>query len=140
VSPSTGPRRGLEHVAQRGDERVDAAAEVLQVHEQYIERVEHCVARAPHLAVQAEHRDAVHGIVEIRRLHHVVLLVAAQPVLRSERRREPHVAERGDGVERVFEPGGDGCGMREQRDAAAGQRTPQRGLREQPVEAELHHE
>jgi len=61
-------------------------------------------------------------------------------VLRAERRREPHVAERGDGVERVVEPRGDGRRMRQQRDTAAGQRAPQRGLGEQPVEAELHHE
>jgi hypothetical protein len=94
---------GLEHVAQRGDEGVDAAAEVLQVHQQHVERVEHRRRRPPHLAVQAEDGNAVHRIVEVRRLDHVVLLVAAQAVLRAEGRGEPQVAERRERVERVLE-------------------------------------
>ena len=76
----------LEHVAQRGDEGVDAAAEVLQVHQQDIEALHHRCGRAAHFAVQAVHRDAVHGIGEVLRLDHVVLLVAAQAVLRPEGR------------------------------------------------------
>ena len=80
---------GLEHVPQRGDEGVDAAAEVLQVDQQDIERLHHRVGRPAHFAVEAEHRDAVHRIVEVRRLDHVVLLVAAQAVLRAEGGGEP---------------------------------------------------
>jgi hypothetical protein len=38
------------------------------------------------LAVQAEHREAVDRVGEVRRLHHVVLQVAAHAVLRPERR------------------------------------------------------
>jgi hypothetical protein len=78
-------RAGLEHVAERRDEGVDAAAAVLEVDEQHVERVHHRVGRAPHLAVQAEHRNPVRRILVVRGLDHVVLLVAAQAVLRSER-------------------------------------------------------
>jgi hypothetical protein len=45
-----------------------------------------------HLAVQAEHRDAERRIGEVGRLDHVVLLVAAQAVLRAEGGRRLHVA------------------------------------------------
>jgi len=43
-----------------------------------------------HFAIQAEHGDVVYRIVEIRRLDHVVLLVATQAMLRTERRNDLH--------------------------------------------------
>ncbi len=78
VSPSTGRPAGfgrssthtalpsarglLEHVAQRRDEGIDAAAEVLQVDQQHVEAVHHRRRRPAHRAVEAEHRNAVHRI------------------------------------------------------------------------------
>ena len=56
----------------------------LQVDQQNVEAVHHRIGRPAHLPVQAEHRDAVQRVLEIRRFDHVVLLVAAQPVLRPE--------------------------------------------------------
>ena len=50
-------RRRFEHVAERRDERVDAAADVLEVDEQHVERVQHRGGRPAHLAVEAEDRD-----------------------------------------------------------------------------------
>src|SRR5439155_3254016 len=35
------PRGGLEHIAQRSDEGIDAAAEVLQVDQKYVEALHH---------------------------------------------------------------------------------------------------
>ena len=99
-------RRSFQQVAQRRDERVDAAPEILQVDEQHVEAVHHRVGRPAHFAVQAEHRDAVHRIVEVRRLDHVVLLVAAQSVLGTEGRGHPQAGARGEGVERMREAGG----------------------------------
>ena len=132
-------RRRFEHVAQRGDEGVDAAAEILQIDEQDIERVHHRVGRPAHFAVQAEHRDAVHRIVEVRRLDHVVLLVAAQAVLRAEGGGELDVAAGGERIERMRQVCGHRGRMRQQRHAPAGERRAQRGFGEQPVDAELHH-
>jgi hypothetical protein len=76
--------RGFEQVAQGGDEGVDAAAEVLQVDQQDVETVHHRRRRTTYFAVQAEYRDAMRRVDEVGRLDHVVLLVAAQPVLRPE--------------------------------------------------------
>ena len=116
------PRRGLQHVAQRGDEGVDAAAEVLQVDQQDVEGLHHGRRRSPHRAVEAEDRDAVHRVGKVRRLDHVVLLVAAQAVLRTERRRQFQIGKRGQRVERMHQLARHRGGMREQRDALAGER------------------
>ena len=81
----------------------------------------------------------MHRIVEVRRLDHVVLLVAAQAVLRPEGRGQLQVAARGEGVERMREACGHRRRMGEQRDAATRQRPAQFRLGKQPVDAELHH-
>ena len=91
----------FEDVAQRRDKRIDPAPEVLQINEQDIERIHHRRRRTAHLTVEAEDGNAVHRIVVIRRLDHVVLLIAAQPMLRAERGAHSHVPERGQRVERV---------------------------------------
>ncbi len=132
------PRRGLEHVAQRGDEGVDAAAEILQVDQQHVEAVHHDIGRPPHFAVEAEHRDAVRRIEVVGRFHHVVLFVAAQAVLRAEGCRQLDVGQRGervDGMDQVARRRGR---VGEQRYAAAGERAAQRGVLEETVETELH--
>ena len=118
-------RSGFEHIAQRGDEGVDAAAEVLQIDQQHVEGVHHRARRAAHFAIETEDGHAVHRVVEGRRLDHVVLLVAAQAVLRAERGRELELAERGQRIERMREIRRHGCGMREHRDAFSAQRTAQ---------------
>ena len=48
--------RGLEHIEQRRNEGVDATADVLQVDQHDIEGAHRLAGRAPHLAVEAEHR------------------------------------------------------------------------------------
>ncbi len=78
------------------------------------------------------------GIVEVRRLDHVVLLVAAQAVLRAEGGGQLHVARRGQRIERMREICRDRRGMRQQRDALAGQRLAQRRLRQQTIDSVFH--
>src|SRR4051812_34263224 len=128
----------LEHIAQRRDEGVDAATDVLQIDQQHVERIHHLCRRAANFAVEAEKWNAVHRIVERRRLDHVVLLVAAQAVLRAEGGGQREVVESRERVERMREVGGDRCGMSEQRESLAAQRAAQRGLAEQAIDAELH--
>ena len=111
-------RRRFEHIEQRGDEGVDAAAEILQVDQHHVERVHRLPGRPPHLAVEAEHRDAVDRIGEIGRFDHIVLLVAAQAVLRPEGGGDVH-ARRDQRVEGVRQVRGHRSGMREQGDALA---------------------
>ena len=86
-------RSRFENVTQRRHEGVDPATHVLQVDEQHVEGVHHGRCRPPHIAVQAEDRDPVHGVGEVRRLDHVVLLVAAQSVLGPEGGRKLDVFE-----------------------------------------------
>ena len=61
----------------------------------------------------------MHRIAEIRRLDHVVLLVAAQPVLRAESRGDVESANAAQRIERMLELRGHRGRMREQRDAPA---------------------
>src|SRR5690606_938412 len=75
--------RRFEHVTEGRNERIDAAAEVLKVDEQDVERIHHLRRRTAHVSVQTEHRNAVARVVKRRGLDHVVLLIAAQPMLRS---------------------------------------------------------
>ena len=112
--------RGFEHVAQCGDEGVDAAAQVLQVDQQHVEAVHHGVGGASHLAVQAEYRDAQLRVGEVGRLDHVVLLVAAQTMLGAEGGAQAHVGQRRQRVQRVREVARDRGRMGQQGDAAAG--------------------
>ena len=129
----------LEQVAQRRQEGVDAAAHVLQVHEQDVEGIHHCRSRPAHFPVEAEYRNAVHGVGVVVRLDHVVLLVAAQAVLRAEGGRELDVGDPRQRVERMHEARGDRGRMGEQGDAASRQRLLQHAIREQALDAEFHH-
>ena len=112
-------RGRLENVAQGRDEGVDAATEILQVDEDHIACIHHCIRRPAHVAIETEDRNAVHRILEIRRFDHVVLLVPAQPMLRAEGGADLYVAAGGERIERMRQVFRDGCGMREQRDALA---------------------
>ena len=58
---------------------------------------------AADLAVEAEHRDFVDRIDEIRALDHIVLLVAAQAVLRTEGGGEADAAYGSQRIEAVGE-------------------------------------
>ncbi len=57
--------RRFEHVKQRRDEGVDAAAEVLKVDQDGVERAQRLAGRAADLAVEAEYGDAVDRIGEV---------------------------------------------------------------------------
>ena len=80
----------------------------------------------------------MHRIVEVRRLDHVVLLVAAQAVLRTECGGELHLRQLGERVERVLEAARQRSRMGEQRDALALERLAELGLLDQAVNAESH--
>ena len=73
----------FEHIEQRRYERVDTAAEILQVDQHHIARAHHLPSGATAFAIEAEHRNAVDRIVEIRAFDHVVLLIATHAVLRA---------------------------------------------------------
>jgi len=128
----------FENVAQRREEGVDAAAQILQVDQQHVEAVHHRRGRASDFPVQAEHRDVVHRVGEVGRFDHVVLLVPAQPVLRAERRNQLEVPERRERIQRVHQIARHRRRMREQRHAAARERFSQRAVFQQAVNSELH--
>jgi hypothetical protein len=130
-------RRRFEDVEQGRDIGIDAAAEILQVDEYHVERVHRLTRRAPHLAIKAEHRHAIGRIGEVRGLHHIVLKVTANAMLRPEHRGDiqPGCDER---VEAVRQVGSDRGGVREQRDALAFERFAKRRVGEQAVDAEVN--
>ena len=80
----------------------------------------------------------MHRILEIRRLDHVVLLVAAQPMLRAEGSADLYVAAGGERIERMRQVFCDGCRMGKQRDALARKRRAQGTFGDQPINAEFH--
>ena len=131
-------RSRLEHVTQRSDERVDSAADVLQIDEQNVKGIHHFRRRPAYFTVKAEDRDAVHGIDVVPRLDHVVLLVPAQAVLRAERRAQAYVAERRQRIEGMDKVACYGSGVRQQSHAPPRQRLTQLGLFEQSVDSKLH--
>ena len=128
----------LQDVPQRRHEGVDAATDVLQVDQQVIEAVHHAVRRSPYLTVKAEDGDPMHRVDEVARLHHVVLLVAAQPVLGSEGGCQPNVTERRQGIQGMHEIARDGSRMGEQRHAPSGEGLAELRLLEQAIDTELH--
>ena len=131
------PGRRLEHVEQGGDEGVDPAADILEIDQDHIECAHALAGRAADLAIEAEHRDVGGRIGIIRRFHHIVLEIAANPVLRAEHRRDVHPG--GDQrVEAVGEVRRHRGGMGEQGDALALQRPAQLGLGEQTIDTEFH--
>ncbi len=130
--------RRLQHIEQGGDEGVDAAAEVLQVHQQHVEGAHHLAGRAAHLAIEAEDSHAVHRIVVVRRLDHVVLLVAPKAVLRAEGGGEVHPGQRRQSIQGVRQVRGHRGWMREQGHAAAFQRRAQLRVGDEAIDAELH--
>ena len=77
-------------------------------------------------------------IGKVRAFDHIVLLVAAQPVLRAERGGQADIVERGQGIERMREVRGDRCRMRDQRDPLAVQRFAQIRLCQKSIDTEEH--
>src|SRR5262249_30239594 len=51
--------RLLQHISQRRDERVDTAAQVLEIHQEHVERVHHLSRWSTHLPVKTEYWDVV---------------------------------------------------------------------------------
>jgi hypothetical protein len=128
-------RRGLEDVEQGRHIGIDATPQILQVDQHDIERMHRLPRRPPHFAIEAEHRHAISRIGEVGRLHHIILQVAANTVLRPEHRGhvDPGRHQRIDAVRQVGRHRG---GMREQRDALALEWFAKRRIGEQAVDAE----
>jgi hypothetical protein len=93
--------RCLEHVKQGRDEGINAATQILHIDQDDIESAHRLAGGAANLAVQAEHRNAMHRVGEVEGFHHIVLLVAAQPMLRPESSSDIDVAERRERIERM---------------------------------------
>ncbi len=77
-------------------------------------------------------------IGEVRRLDHVVLLVAAQTVLRTESGSDVHVTACGQCIERVPQVRRDRSGMREESDALALEGRAQGGFGDKSIDAKFH--
>src|SRR5471032_1961187 len=74
----------FEDVAQGRDERINSTAQILQINEDDVEDIHHRIRRLAHVSIKAEDRDAMLRIDEVRRLNHVVLLIATQTMLWTE--------------------------------------------------------
>ena len=78
----------------------------------------------------------MHRIVEVRRLDHVVLLVAAQAMLRTESGADLHVAACGQRIQRMRQIFRDRSRMREQRHALALERCAQSRFGDESIDTE----
>src|SRR5215475_14906256 len=132
------PSRSFEDVAQGRDERIDPTPKVLQVDKHHIERVDHLVCRLAHLSVETENRNTVYWIVVVRRLDHVVLLVAAQTMLGPESGADLDVAARDKRIQRMRQILRNGGRVREQRQASAFERRTHCRLRGESIDTEIH--
>src|SRR5690349_20874332 len=101
--------------------------------------IEHVVRRPAYFTIKTEDRDAMHRVAEIRRLDHVVLLVAAQSVLGPESGGDVEAPDRAQRIERVLEIRSHGSRMGEQRDATTLELALQLQVGQQTVNAELDH-
>ncbi len=75
-------------VCHRIDERINAAADVLQIDDEGVDVFHHLLGRHPRFAVERIDHDARSLIGSVRRFDHVVLQVAANSVLRAEKSRQ----------------------------------------------------
>ncbi len=80
----------------------------------------------------------MHRVEEIRRLHHVVLLVAAQTVLRAEGGAEMDIRQRRQDIHRVGQVARHRGWMGQQGDTTTLERGAQSRVFKQAVNAELH--
>ncbi len=128
----------FEDVAQGRDKRIDSTTQILQIDEDHIECIHHRIRRLAHVSIKAEDRDAMHRIVEVRRLDHVVLLVAAQAMLRTEGSADLHVATCGQRIQRVRQVFRDGSGMRKQRHAPPREWRTQSRFGDESIDTKLH--
>src|SRR4029079_314047 len=75
--------RCFEHIKKCCNEGINPTAEILKVDKKHIEAGDIGRCGTAHIAVQTKNRNPVHRIMKIRRFDHIVLLVAAEPMLRT---------------------------------------------------------
>lgn len=100
---------------------------------------EHGVGRSTHLAIKTEDRNAERRINEIGRLDHVVLLVAAQTVLWTERCGHLQAGRCRERIETMPKIGRHRGWVGEQPQPATDERCTQTRIFEQTIDAELDH-
>ena len=129
----------FEHVEQRRDVGVDSAAEVLQIDQDGVERAHRLAGWPAMFSVEAEDGNSVGRVGEVGRLHHIVLEIAADAVLRPEHRRNLE-AGRDQRVEAVGEVLRYRCRVSEQRDALAFERAAKLRVGEEAIDTEKGHQ
>lgn len=88
-------------IRHRVDERVDAAADVLQIDDKGIDVLDHILRRFARFAVERVNGLACAFVDSVRCLDHVVLHIAANPMLRAKERCQLKFAAFTKGVSRV---------------------------------------
>ena len=91
----------FEDVPQGRNKGINSTAQILQVDEHHIECIHHGIRRFAYVSIQAKDRDAVHRIPKVRRLDHIVLLVAPEAMLRTEGSANLHVVTCDQCIQRV---------------------------------------
>ena len=92
----------------------------------------------PHFAVEAEHWDFVDRIQKIFGFDHIVLLVAAQAMLRSKGGGQVDIIKRRQGIEAVHQFACHRSGMGKQCNPLASQRPAQIRIFDQTVYSKFH--
>ena len=92
----------------------------------------------PHFPVEAEHRDIVNRVQKIFGFDHIVLLVAAQAMLRSKRGGQVDIIKCRQGIQAVHQFVRHRSGMGKQSNPLARQRPTQVGIFDQTVYSKFH--
>ena len=91
-------RRGNKAVGHRINVCIDARAHILEINDEHVDAVEHCLGGLARFAVQGIHGHAAEIVGAVRRFDHVFLDVRAEALLRSEDCAKPHARVRGQPI------------------------------------------
>ena len=99
----TGTCSRLQNIEKRGGKGIDATTQILKIDQQHIEGRQHGRSRPARVPVETEYRDTEARVDPIGRLDHIVLFVAAHPMLGPECRHDVQVRGFDQGIQRMPE-------------------------------------
>ena len=79
----------LQTVGHGVEKGIDPGADIDEIDQQHVDRLEHRPRRVPAFAIEAVERQAGAAIGLMRRFHHIVLLLGEKTVLRRKQAGQP---------------------------------------------------
>ena len=91
-------RGSLQHIKKCRDKSINSTTQILQIDDDHIACAHHLIAGPSDLAIKTEDGHAMCRINEGGRFNHIVLLVAANAVLRAENCADVQISAAGQGI------------------------------------------